>query len=303
MTNDQNLVKNNEVTFAINLMSSSQETANQTYQAILEALEQLIKVVARLRSPDEGCPWDLAQTPQTLIPYVIEEAYEVVDAIATEDPNAIAEELGDLLLQVVLQAQIASESGQFTLKEVAQGITQKLIRRHPHVFGDVTVEDAEQVHQNWEKIKAAEKGETPEEFQLLSRKISRYARTLPPLMAGMKISQKAAAAGFEWDNVEGVWEKFEEELAELKEALQTEDKTHQEAELGDVLFTLINIARWYGLDPSEALRETNRRFIQRLSKMETFVERPLTDYTLDELECLWQKAKAYLNDDRRSNNL
>ncbi|WP_041392543.1 nucleoside triphosphate pyrophosphohydrolase [Pleurocapsa sp. PCC 7327] len=284
-------------------MSSSQETANQTYQAILEALEQLIKVVARLRSPDEGCPWDLAQTPQTLIPYVIEEAYEVVDAIATEDPNAIAEELGDLLLQVVLQAQIASESGQFTLKEVAQGITQKLIRRHPHVFGDVTVEDAEQVHQNWEKIKAAEKGETPEEFQLLSRKISRYARTLPPLMAGMKISQKAAAAGFEWDNVEGVWEKFEEELAELKEALQTEDKTHQEAELGDVLFTLINIARWYGLDPSEALRETNRRFIQRLSKMETFVERPLTDYTLDELECLWQKAKAYLNDDRRSNNL
>ncbi|MBF2022078.1 MAG: nucleoside triphosphate pyrophosphohydrolase [Hydrococcus sp. C42_A2020_068] len=284
-------------------MSSSQETANQTYQAILEALEQLIKVVARLRSPDEGCPWDLAQTPQTLIPYVIEEAYEVVDAIATEDPNAIAEELGDLLLQVVLQAQIASESGQFTLKEVAQGITQKLIRRHPHVFGDVTVEDAEQVHQNWEKIKAAEKGETPEEFQLLSRKISRYARTLPPLMAGMKISQKAAAAGFEWDNVEGVWEKFEEELAELKEALQTEDKTHQEAELGDVLFTLINIARWYGLDPSEALRETNRRFIQRLSKMETFAERPLTDYTLDELECLWQKAKAYLNDDRRSNNL
>nr|WP_245817228.1 nucleoside triphosphate pyrophosphohydrolase [Hydrococcus rivularis] len=302
MTNDQNLVKNNEVTFAINLMSSSQETTNQTYQAILEALEQLIKVVARLRSPDGGCPWDLAQTSQTLIPYVIEEAYEVVDAIATEDPDAIAEELGDLLLQVILQAQIASESGQFTLKEVAQGITQKLIRRHPHVFGDVTVEDAEQVHHNWEKIKAAEKGETPKEFRSLSRKISRYARTLPPLMAGMKISQKAAAAGFEWDNVEGVWEKFEEELAELKEALQTEDKTHQEAELGDVLFTLINIARWYGLDPSEALRETNRRFIQRLSKMETFAERPLTDYTLDELERLWQKAKAHLNGEWRSND-
>jgi XTP/dITP diphosphohydrolase len=298
MTNDQILVKNNEVTFAINLMSSSQETANRTYQAILEALEQLIEVVAQLRSPDGGCPWDLVQTPQTLIPYVIEEAYEVVDAIATEDPNAIAEELGDLLLQVVLQAQIASEYGQFTLQEVAQGITQKLIRRHPHVFGDVTVEDAEEVHHNWEKIKAVEKGETLEESKLLSRKLNRYARTLPPLMAGMKISQKAAAAGFEWDNVEGVWEKFEEELTELKEALQTEDRTHQEAELGDVLFTLINIARWYGLDPSESLRGTNRRFIQRLSKMEIFAERPLTDYTLDELERLWQKAKAQLNGDQ-----
>jgi XTP/dITP diphosphohydrolase len=264
-------------------------------QAILEALKQLIEVVAKLRSPDGGCPWDLAQTPQTLIPYVIEEAYEVVDAIESEDADAIAEELGDLLLQIVLQAQIASEYSQFSLKEVAQGLTQKLIRRHPHVFGDTTVAGEEEVRHNWEKIKAAEKGETPEESQLLSRKLSRYARTLPPLMAGSKISQKAAAAGFEWDNVEGVWNKFEEELAEFKEALQTEDKVHQEAELGDLLFTLINIARWYGLEPSTALRGTNQRFIQRLSKMETFAERPLADYTLDELESLWQKAKSQLN--------
>jgi XTP/dITP diphosphohydrolase len=280
-------------------MSGSQEQTQLITQAsVLEALQQLIDVVAQLRSPNGGCPWDLKQTPQTLIPYVIEEAYEVVDALRSEDKDAIAEELGDLLLQVVLQSQIASETSQFTLKEVAQGITQKLIRRHPHVFGDVEVQNAEEVHQNWEQIKAAEKGETPAQAQLLSRKLVRYARTLPPLMAGMKISQKAAAAGFEWENVEGVWAKFNEELAEFKEALEQNAKAEQQAELGDLLFTLINIARWYDLDPSEALQGTNDRFIQRLSKMETVADRPLSDYTLDELETLWQQAKARLAKER-----
>ena len=270
------------------------QQTQQTYAAILEAIQHLIEVVAKLRSPEGGCPWDLAQTPQTLIPHVIEEAYEVVDAIKSEDPEAIAEELGDLLLQVVLQAQIASDYGHFSLKEVAQGIAQKLIRRHPHVFGDLDLENVEEVHRNWEKIKAEEKGETPQEAQLLSRKVHHYARTLPPLMAGSKISHRAAAAGFEWENVEGVWDKFQEELAEFKEALEIEDKVHQQEELGDLLFTLINIARWYELDPSDSLHGTNKRFSQRLSMMETFAERPLTDYTLDELEQLWQRAKAEL---------
>ena len=273
---------------------SSPEEQQLTTQSPLDALQQLIDVIAKLRSPDGGCPWDLAQTQETLIPYVIEEAYEVVDAIRSGNQDAIAEELGDLLLQVVLQSQVASDEGKFTLKEVAQGITEKLIRRHPHVFGDVEVQNAEEVHQNWEKIKAAEKGETPEAAQLLSRKLSRYARTLPPLTAGMKISQKAAAAGFEWDNVEGVWAKFEEELAELKEALATEDKAHQEAELGDLLFTIINVARWHDLDPTAALQGTNQRFIQRLQKMEVFADRPLTDYTIEELENFWQQAKAQI---------
>lgn len=276
-------------------MSHSQGTTNQTDQAILEALNHLIEVVAQLRSPSSGCPWDLAQTPQTLIPYVIEEAYEVVDAIKSEDQTNIAEELGDLLLQVVLQSQIASEYGHFNLQEVAQGITEKLIRRHPHVFGDVQVEDQEEVRQNWEKIKAAEKGETPQQSKLLSTKLSRYARTLPPLMAASKISYKAAAAGFEWENVEGVWEKFEEELAEFKEALQTDDKIHQRAELGDLLFTVINLARWYGLDPSEALQETNLRFIQRFSKVESLAKGPLSEYNLEQLEAFWKKAKAQLS--------
>jgi XTP/dITP diphosphohydrolase len=281
--------------FEFFFMSSSQEPTQLSIQAsALEALQQLIDVVAQLRSPDGGCPWDLAQTPQTLTPYVIEEAYEVVDAIRSGDKNAIAEELGDLLLQVVLQAQIAGEEGQFTLTDVAQGITKKLIRRHPHVFGEVEVQDAEEVHKNWEQIKAAEKGETTAQAQRLSRKLDRYARTLPPLMAGMKISQKAAAAGFEWDNVEGVWAKFDEELAEFQQAVEQEDKTHQQAELGDLLFTLINIARWHELDPTEALQGTNLRFIQRLAAMEAIADRSLSDYTLAELEHLWQQAKAQL---------
>lgn len=265
-----------------------------TQQSVLEALQRLIEVVAQLRSPDGGCPWDLAQTPQTLIPYVIEEAYEVVDALQTENQSAIAEELGDLLLQVVLQTQIASEQHNFTLEDVAQGITTKLIRRHPHVFGDVQVNSADEVNQNWEKIKSAEKGETAEQAKLLSRKLDRYARTLPPLMAGMKISTKAAAAGFEWDNVEGVWSKFTEELNEFQEALATGDKTHQQEELGDLLFTIVNLARWYDLDPFAGLQGTNRRFIQRLELMEKFAPHPLTAYDLEELESLWQQAKAQL---------
>ena len=266
-----------------------------TNQSILNALERLIAVVAQLRSPEGGCPWDLAQTPQTLIPYVIEEAYEVVDAIQSGAKEAIAEELGDLLLQVVLQTQIASETGDFTLEEVATGITEKLIRRHPHVFGEVKVHSAAEVNQNWEAIKAAEKGVTPEEANLLSHKLKRYARSLPPLMAGMKISKKAASTGFEWENAAGVWEKFEEELAEFKEALATEDKVHQQEELGDLLFTIINIARWYDLSPFDGLQGTNNRFIQRLTMMEQFSDRPLDEYNIEELESLWQQAKQKLN--------
>jgi XTP/dITP diphosphohydrolase len=260
----------------------------------LAALQELIDVVAKLRNPDGGCPWDLAQTPETLTPYVIEEAYEVVDAIKSGDKNAIAEELGDLLLQVVLQAQIASEYQQFSLKEIAQGISQKLIRRHPHVFGNVSVESVDEVRQNWEQIKAEEKGETSPENRKLSSKLSRYAKTLPPMIAAMKISQKAAAAGFEWENIDGVWAKFHEELGEFEQALEQETPAEQQGELGDLLFSIIQLGRWYNLDPSEALQGTNQRFIQRLQKMEAFANRPLSDYTLDELEVLWQQAKAQI---------
>lgn len=275
---------------------STPETPNlaPSDSAALPALEKLIQVVAQLRSPEGGCPWDLAQTPESLIPYIIEEAYEVVDAIKSGDKQAIAEELGDLLLQVVLQSQIASEFNQFSLTEVAEGIAEKLIRRHPHVFGNVEVSSVEEVRTNWEQIKAEEKGETGTEVKPLSDKLSRYARTLPPLMAGMKISQKAAAVGFEWDNVEGVWDKFEEELGEFRHAIAHEDKARQQAELGDLLFVVINLARWYDLDPSEGLQETNHRFSERFSKLEAACDRPLSEYSVEELEAIWQRIKALL---------
>ena len=262
--------------------------------AIMAALERLVEVVAQLRHPETGCPWDLEQTQKSLIPYVIEEAYEVVDAIQVGERDAIAEELGDLLLQVVLQAQVASDNQDFDLATVANGIADKLIRRHPHVFGDVSVASTEEIHRNWDRIKAEEKG-VPHEPHKLSPKLTKYNRTLPPLMAASKISVKAAKAGFEWEDVNGVWDKFHEELDEFHHAIAHESKENQLAELGDLLFTLVNVARWHGLDPAEALQTTNRRFISRFQLVESVAEKPLGDYTLEELETLWQRAKAQLN--------
>ncbi|MEM9244264.1 MAG: nucleoside triphosphate pyrophosphohydrolase [Cyanobacteria bacterium P01_F01_bin.153] len=262
--------------------------------AMLAAMERLIEVVAQLRSPEGGCPWDLAQTPESLTPYIIEEAYETVDAIKNGDRHAIAEELGDLLLQVVLQGQIAREAGDFDMTEIADGIADKLIRRHPHIFGDSNATSTDEVRQQWEAIKAQEKGETLEESQRLSRKLDRYGRSLPPLTGAMKISTKAAAAGFEWDSLEGVWEKFHEEVGELKEAIAQSDAEHQESELGDVLFSLIQVARWQKLDPTAALTKTNHKFVKRLRLMESMSDRPLEDHTLAELDDLWNRAKANL---------
>ncbi|MEL6221722.1 MAG: nucleoside triphosphate pyrophosphohydrolase [Cyanobacteria bacterium J06626_14] len=287
--------------------------ADESSTAHLTALQDLIDVVAKLRSPDGGCPWDLEQTPTTLIPYVIEEAYEVADAIRQGDPDDIADELGDLLLQVVLQSQIASETSQFSIKEVAEAITAKLIRRHPHVFGSVEVDNIAEVHANWEAIKAAEeRGEKPTvvddamlaaqpEPPRLTPKLQKYARSLPPLMACHKISKKAASAGFEWDSVDGVWEKFHEELDEFHHAIDHESKARQQAELGDLFFTLVNIARWHGLDPSEALQSTNTRFINRFAQVEDAAGRSLADFSLDELEQFWQAAKTKLAQQEKQN--
>lgn len=264
---------------------------------ILAALDRLVQVVAQLRHPETGCPWDLEQTPESLIPHIIEEAYEVVDAIRCGDPVAIAEELGDLLLQVVLQAQIASDrppAPAFDLATVANGIADKLIRRHPHVFGDVTVADIEDVHRNWERIKAEEKGQTHDP-QRLSPQLAKYNRTLPPLMAASKISVKVAKVGFEWEDEAGVWAKFQEELEEFQRAIAREPQANQQAELGDLLFTLVNIARWHGLDAAAALHGTNQRFIQRFEQLEAALVKPLADYSLAELETLWQAAKAHLS--------
>ncbi len=290
-------------------MTNSNSSTNSP-DSTLGALQELIATVAQLRSPDGGCPWDMAQTPESLIPYVIEEAYEVADAIRGGDPEAIAEELGDLLLQVILQAQIASEkmgtersrSGGFDLQLVAEKINQKLIRRHPHVFGDVQVADAAEVKQNWDQIKQEEKAALGEATHTLSSKLDRYSRTLPPLTAAMKISEKAAAVGFEWEDIEGVWAKFHEELGEFEEALQIGDHTHQESELGDLLFSITQLARWYKLSPTEGLQGTNQRFVQRFSKIEEMIDRAnvgsqyrsIADYPPEELEKLWQQAKKII---------
>lgn len=278
-------------TITQSLIMNISESVNQQ---ILKALDKLIQVVAQLRSKEGGCPWDLAQTQQSLIPYIIEEAYEVVDALHSQNQEAIADELGDLLLQVVLQAQIAQEKDYFNLENIAEIITAKLIRRHPHVFDNLEVTSEAQVHHNWEVIKQQEKADK-NESNLLSDKLKTYARSLPPLMASQKISKQAAKMGFEWENAEGVWDKFREELAEFQEAIDNEDKQHATEELGDLLFTIVNIARWYKLDPTIALQGTNNRFIQRLSLMEKFVDRPLEQYNILELESLWQKAKKQIN--------
>ncbi|MEB3293888.1 MAG: nucleoside triphosphate pyrophosphohydrolase [Synechococcales bacterium] len=272
---------------------------------VLTALQQLITVVAQLRHPEGGCPWDLAQTQASLQPYIIEEAYEVVDAIASQNQEAIAEELGDLLLQVVLQAQVAHDHGYFDLTLVAQKITEKLIRRHPHVFGSGTAQTPEQVHQQWEQIKAAElaaQGISPQVASQLSFKLNKVLRSQPPLTATMQISQKAAQVGFEWDTIKAVWQKVEEEWQEFHQALAEESADRQEEEFGDLLFSLLQIARWKNLDPNSALTGTNRRFIQRLQVMEQYADRPLQDYSLAELETLWQQAKQQLRQGDRPPN-
>ncbi len=267
-------------------------------------LQRLVAIVAQLRSP-QGCPWDLAQTPQSLTPYILEEAYETVAAIRQGHAEAIAEELGDLLLQVVLQSQIFSESETFDLNQVAARIADKMIRRHPHVFaadGEASP-DVDEVHRNWEQIKQSEQPQ-----QTLAEKLWHDSQTLPPLMAALKISKRVVRAGFEWPDAASLWAKVAEEEAELQEVLDRplpEDekqrdhlRQQQAGELGDLIFTLVNVGRWYGLDASAALQQTNEKFARRFQLMATLLaqsspehNRTLTDCTLAELEALWQQTK------------
>lgn len=290
------------MTNADQMPATNLQIAQQTNSQTLAELQRLISVIAQLRNPDGGCPWDLAQTPQTLIPYVIEEAYEVVDALQNGDKKDIAEELGDLLLQVVLQSQVFQDQGDFDLGDVARGITEKMIRRHPHVFSDTTAETPAAVKANWEQIKAQEKAQTEDPNQL-SPQLRRYARSMPPFSGAMKISKKAAKAGFEWNNLEEVWAKVNEEIAELHYALDHESKAAQESELGDVFFSLIQIARWRGLDPTAALQGTNRRFVERFEQVEAQADKPLSDYSAEELEAFWRTAKEQIAKMQSENTL
>jgi len=247
------------------------------------SLTTLQDVVAHLRAPD-GCPWDREQTHQTLRPYLLEEAYEVLAALDADDPQLLREELGDLLLQILLHAQIAVEEGEFSLAQVAESIIAKLIHRHPHVFGDVMVADAQEVIRNWEQLKREERGERGGIF-------SGIPASLPALACSQEIQKRVARLGFDWPDREGVWAKVEEELRELREA-RGEGRAR---EFGDLLFVLVNLARWLGVDAESALREANERFIARFAQMEQVAaERglDLSRMTLDEMDELWEEAKV-----------
>jgi XTP/dITP diphosphohydrolase len=272
----------------------------------LEALAELIAIVDRLRDPEGGCPWDRSQTHASLIPYVLEEAHEVADAIRHGDERHLREELGDLLLQVLLHARIASEAGRFDLEGVARELSAKLVRRHPHVFGDAVAADSAAVHVHWEAIKAQEKREAAAmgpgqpSASPLSERLAGQVRGQPALAGAMAISRKAAAAGFEWDDLDGVWQKVHEELDELKQAVASGDRAHAETELGDVLFTLVNVGRWCGLDPEEGLAGTNRRFLDRFARVEAALGGEISGRSLAELEGLWREAKAAIRAENES---
>ena len=265
------------------------------------AIQRLIDVVAQLRDPATGCPWDLEQTHASLLPYVLEEAHEVADAIRQGSDVDLKEELGDLLLQVVLHAQIAREQQRFDLDAIADGIRDKLIRRHPHVFGDAVASTSDEVRRSWEAIKLQEQAEAlAGSSSPLSDRLRTKVRGLPALAGAMTISKKAAKAGFEWDDMAGVWEKVHEELDELKEAVANGDKGHAQEELGDLLFTLVNVARWCSIEPEKGLAGTNQRFLDRFSRVEAALEGDLQGRSINELEALWKQAKAAIRADHSS---
>jgi nucleoside triphosphate diphosphatase len=247
---------------------------------------QLVEVMARLRAPG-GCPWDRKQTFDTIKSYLLEEAYEVMDAIDRRDWPGLQEELGDLLLQPVFFAEMAREQGLFSIADSIEAIHEKLIRRHPHVFGDAHAETPEDVKLRWDEIKNQEKAHVQDASVL-----DTIPRNLPALMEAEKIGHKAASTGFEWPNVEGVLDKFQEEATELARARDSEDHGHIEHELGDLLFTVVNLARFLRVDPEQALRKTSARFRRRFAYVEA--EKREGD-SLERLEELWQRAKRREN--------
>jgi len=256
-------------------------------------INKLIEVVSALRDPINGCPWDQEQTHRSLIPYVLEEAYEVTHAIRAENPQELKEELGDLLLQIILHAQIAKEKNLFDMTDIIDIITEKLIRRHPHVFLNKAKVSIKDVEESWEKIKNEERplinSKTP-----ISDRLKLKIRPHPSTKAALIISQKASKNGFEWEKSEQIWDKLYEELEELKNALKTETPSKAEAEIGDVLFTLINIARWNKISIEEGLATANQRFLERLAYIEENVEGELHSQSKKKLGKYWELAKINL---------
>ncbi len=266
---------------------------NETLPAHLAAFDRLVKIMDELR---EKCPWDREQTFESLRRLTIEEAYELADAIVRRDLQEIKKETGDLLLHVVFYAKLASEEGAFTLEEMIHALCDKLVYRHPHVFGEVQAETARQVLENWEDLKLKEEKENGKKNRSV---LAGVPQALPPLTKAFRIQEKVSGIGFDWERKEEIWEKLQEEVAEVQEAAREEDgevrKKKLEEEFGDLLFTVVNAARLYGVEPEIALERTNMKFIRRFQEMEQTLTghgKSLREASLDEMEAAWQQAKT-----------
>jgi len=249
----------------------------------LSKFDALVEIIARLRAPD-GCPWDREQTHATLRGNLLSECYEVLEALDDEDSARLCEELGDLLLQITLHAQIARDNGEFEIGDVIKGIATKIVRRHPHIFGSTKVKDAEEVMHNWEELKREEREED-------ASMLDGVPKSMPALAYAYEISRRAVRVGFEWEDIGGVIDKLAEEIREIKDSASREEK---EREFGDLLFTLVNVARWEGIDAEAALREANRKFYKRFTRMEELCrERGLNfpELSFEEQNALWEEAK------------
>lgn len=249
----------------------------------MEEFKELVEVIARLRAKD-GCQWDREQTHSTLRPNMIEEAYEAVDAIDDNDLKHLQEELGDVLLQVLLHSQIASEEGAFSIEDVSRELKEKLIHRHPHVFGNVKVNSTDDILNNWDKLKAEEKTHRKSAMDGISKAQS-------ALMSAQKISKRAVKTGFEWPNEKSLYDCIYSEFEEFKEAEAEGDKEHMEEEYGDILFATVNLARWNKFDAEQALLKANKKFMKRFRKMEELATKPLNDYSFEEYDALWKQSK------------
>ena len=254
-------------------------------------LEKLVDIIAILRS-ENGCKWDREQTHRSLRPNMLEEAYEAVDAIDDNNIPNLREELGDVLLQVVLHAQIAKDNNEFDIEDVAKELGDKLIHRHPHVFGNQKVSSTQEILDNWDKLKKEEKTYRKSVLDGISRAQS-------ALMSAQKISKKVVKVGFEWDSVESLKECIKSEYREFEEAVKSGDKEKMEDEMGDIFFATVNLARWYKIDAEQALLRANKKFIKRFKKMEELKEKPFEEYTYDEFNELWKCAKVAINEEER----
>ncbi|HUR99301.1 MAG TPA: nucleoside triphosphate pyrophosphohydrolase [Pyrinomonadaceae bacterium] len=262
-----------------------------------KSFDELVSIMARLRAPG-GCPWDREQTYTSLSQYLLEEAYETFDAIqeadASGDTTNLKEELGDLLLQVVFHSTIGAEKGDFTIDEVAAGIAQKLVLRHPHVFGDVKLERAEDVLDNWDQLKADERAASGKKVKELDSILEEVPVHFPALLEALKVTTKAAKVGFDWQDTNEIFAKLDEEVAELKAAIEEADRAHIEEEVGDLLFVIANLARKLDIEPETALKRVNRKFRQRFRFIETELRshgKTPEESTLKEMDSLWNAAK------------